>query len=654
LNDLQIRATPDAASPLPIRDHAALSAALRDSSPQLLLMVLVHLTGDLALFDRIAPHIKHPWEGLTKLPDDLDQALRQQLFDVLTADPQPARKPVPKALLQKMMSACVAEPVTDEFIPMLIEQCGFELEAGGAPPRRKPPAGFKVAIIGAGLSGIAAALKLGEAGYDYVVFDRNSEVGGVWWENTYPGVGVDTPSHFYSYSFDINPAWPKYFSNGPSLMAYLKGVVDKNALRAKIRFETEVTACAYDDANHRWRVDSRDRKSGAARGEEFDAVISAGGLFNHPSRPDIPGLDDFAGPVVHTATWDGEVELRDKRVALIGTGASAIQVGPAIVGEVGSLTVFQRTPPYLLVRNDFRASPAVPEGMIWLQKHVPHYARWLRFYTYWSAADTCTYGLVKVDPDWPHQHESISPQNALYRDRALAGMRAKLAERPDLLEKVTPKYPIMGKRILQESNWCDMLKSPNCTLITERIERATEAGLTTADGQQVEVDVIVLATGFQMTKILDHIAVTGADGVELKEVWKDEDLRAYYATMIPGFPNYFMIGGPNGGATHGAGVNLYSEAQVNYILECLDMLFETGAAALSPKIEAHDAYNERLDKMLSGMIWNHPSVSTYYKNSKGRNFISWPWRIVDFWWKMRAPERDDFILTRARSHAHAE
>jgi 4-hydroxyacetophenone monooxygenase len=647
LNHLQIRAAPDAAAPLPIRDHAALSAALRDSSPQLLLMVLVHLTGDLVLFEKIAPYIKHPWEGFTELPEDLDQALRQQLFDTLTADPQPLRKPVPKALLQKIMTACVAEPVTDEFIPMLIEQCGFDLEVGAPAPRRKPPAGFRVAIIGAGLSGIAAALKFGEAGYDYVVFDRNSEVGGVWWENTYPGVGVDTPSHFYSYSFDINPAWPKYFSSGPSVMAYLKGVADKNALRSRVRFETEVTACTYDDASHRWQVEIRDRRNGAVRRETFDAVVSAGGLFNHPSRPDIPGLDDFAGQVVHTANWGRDVDLRGKRVALIGTGASAIQAGPAIVGEVGSLTVFQRTPPYLLVRGDFRASPAVPDGMLWLQKHVPHYARWLRFYTYWSAADTCTYNLVKVDPDWPHQHESISPENARHRERALAGMRAKLADRPDLLEKVTPKYPIMGKRILQESNWCDMLKSPNCTLVTDRIEQATRKGLVTASGQEVEVDVIVLATGFQMTRIMDHVAVTGADGLVLKDVWKDEDLRAYYATLVPGFPNYFMIGGPNGGATHGAGVNLYSEAQVNYILECLELLFETGSTALSVKSEAHDAYNARLDEMLAQMIWNHPAVSTYYKNSKGRNFISWPWRIVDFWQAMRGPERDDLVLAKA-------
>jgi 4-hydroxyacetophenone monooxygenase len=388
----------------------------------------------------------------------------------------------------------------------------------------------------------------------------------------------------------------------------------------------------------------------AIAGGSRHVVISATGLFNHPAKPDIPGLEDFAGRLVHTAAWPRDLDLRGKRVALVGSGASAIQVGPAIVGEAGHLTVYQRTPPYLLVRNDYRASPAVPDGMLWLQKHVPHYAVWLRFYTYWAAADTCTYNTVKVDPDWPHQHESISPENARYREMALAGMRAKLAERPDLLEKVTPKYPIMGKRILQENSWCDMLKSTNCTLVADPIEAIAPTGLV-AEGVLNEVDVIVLATGFQMTRILDHVAVTGRAGAKLSEVWKDEDLRAYYATMLPQFPNFFMIGGPNGGATHGAGVNLYSEAQVNYILECLELIFESGAKSLAPKVSAHNEFNVRLDEMLSRMIWDHPAVSTYYKNSKGRNFISWPWRIVDFWWAMRGPKREDFDLIRVSSPA---
>ena len=223
-------------------------------------------------------------------------------------------------------------------------------------------------------------------------------------------------------------------------------------------------------------------------------------------------------------------------------------------------------------------------------------------------------------------------------------LQMKMGDRPDLLAKMTPNYPPMGKRLLRDSDWTDMVKRDNVDLVTDPIDHVVADGVVTTDGTHYPADVLVLATGFGMTKMMQHIDVVGRDGVRLRDVWGDEDPRSYMGTMIPGFPNFFLINGPNSGATHGAGVNIYSEAQVHFIQTCLDAIFARGATTIEPTVDAHDRYNAMVDEALVQTVWNHPNVTTYYRNSKGRNFISCPWRIVDFWHLMRAPETDDMIF----------
>ncbi len=627
----------------PIRDTAMLRRAIDESMPQLPLMVLAQLTGDEALLDRAAPHVKPMWNGPTVFPPELDREIRDRLFEVLASGAAAEAPQVSEAFLKKMMSVCVGEPVADEFIPLLVEQMGFEPAGRFVPaPRKSPPEGYKVVVIGAGLSGIAAGVKLAEAGYDFRIYDKNAEVGGVWWQNTYPGVAVDTPSHFYSFSFLLNAEWPRFFSSGPVLMEYWRRVVDAFGLRQYMSLGTEVRSCAYDEARQRWRVTIR-----PAEGEETvveaDAVICAAGLFSHPVEPDIAGLADFTGPKLHTAYWDASVPLDGKRVALIGTGASAVQVGPSIAGHVSHLDIFQRTPPWVMVRPDRDYNQPVADSFKWALAHIPHFAQWMRFYTYWFASDG-TYAVVKADPNWPDSDTSVNAAGEGFRQMLLAGIQKKFADRPDLIAKITPNYPVMGKRLLQDSYWYDTLKRDNVDLVTSPIDRVPADGVLTKDGADHPVDVLVLATGFAMTKMLRQVEFTGRGGQTLHDIWGEEDPRSYLGTLVPGFPNLFMIGGPNGGATHGAGVNIYSEAQVNYILACLDTLIEKGAKTIEPTQAAHDAYNEEVDRVLEGMVWNHRNVTTYYRNSKGRNFVSCPWRIVDFWHKMRGPKLEDMVL----------
>jgi 4-hydroxyacetophenone monooxygenase len=628
---------------LPMADTPELLKALEETDAVLLVPVLYQLTGDEALLDRVEPHIKSVWEGGPNIPSEIQREIRDALHLRLTRPTPTNSPPITEGRLKRLMSVVVGEPVTDEFVPLLVEQMGFQ-PAGRFMPKehRAPPAGYRVAIIGAGLSGLAAAVKLAENGYDYRIFEKEAEVGGVWWSNKYPGVGVDTPSHFYSYSFELNPDWPRYFSSGAVLMDYWKQVADKYALKQHIIFETKVASCIWDEDRKLWSVTTLG-PDGVERREDFNAIISAAGLFSHPEMPKITGLEDYKGVAAHTAFWDPAIDVEGKRVVQIGTGASGLQVGPAIAARVEHLTVFQRTPPWVMVRPDRDYNAPTAEGFRWGLRHIPHLAQWMRFYTYWWASDG-THKVVVADPDWPDSDTSVSEPSERMRQMLLGGLQYKLKDRPDLLEKMTPNYPVMGKRLLQDSYWCDTLMRDNVDLVTTPIDRIVADGVLAADGTHYPADVLVLATGFALSKMMQQMDIVGTGGVRLRDIWGDEDPKSYLGTLVPGFPNLFLIAGPNGGATHGAGVNIYSEAQVNYILTCLDTIFEKGATTIEPTREAHDDYNRKIDVALEKTVWNHRNVTTYYRNSKGRNFLSCPWRIVDVWHLMRQPDTEDVIF----------
>jgi len=630
-------------------DQAALRAALQQADIRVLLMSLVHITGETEWLDRVEPFIQAQFMGGAKnpqgtgasIPDELKQQIRERMLEVILANPHPADPPTPQQM-QRMMSICVGEPVGDEFLPLVLEQSGFTgLQGVDLSARAKPPVGFKVLVIGAGMAGICAGIRLGEAGYDYEVIERNEEVGGTWWENTYPGVAVDTPSHFYSYSFELSNEWPHFFSRGEKVENYLQHCADKFGVRKRTRFNTEATDFIWDEARQQWRITLRDRHTGAGTIREVDAVISAVGALNRPAYPKIPGLDTFAGPMVHTARWDHSLDVRGKRVAIIGVGCSAMQVGPAIVEQTEHLTIFQRSPHWVVPSPSLNAE--VPPGARWALESIPHYAQWFRFLTYWMVSDGL-YPVAVVDPDWP-MTESVSAPNERRRQILLDHIQRELGDRPDLIAKVIPDFPPMAKRIIQDNNWFKLLKRDDVTLNTSAIERIEADAIVTRDGR-VPVDVIVLATGFETRKWLHPLHVVGRNGVSLREVWGDEDPRAYLGLTVPGFPNFFVIGGPNSAPNHGAGVNMLVEVHSNYIVGCLSLLHREHARALEPRPDVHDRYNEQVDQKLKGMVWSHPKVSSYYLNSKHRNFMSNPWRLVDYWRMMRTPNPDDYVLTK--------
>ena len=628
---------------LPVADSAELQAALADANVQTLLAAYVHLSRDTALLDAFAPHIKPAFSGeQTVIPDDLATQLRSKMHHLLTTGEGLHTDTPSDKLMQRIMSATVGEAVEDEFVDVVFDQCGFRpwIDRSKIADRPTPPSNFKVLVIGAGLTGMEAAAKLREAGYDYVVIEKNADVGGTWYENRYPGVGVDTPSHFYSFSWEIWPDWTHYHPQGADMQRYLLGVADKYKLRDQMRFNTKVEALVYDDKTSLWTVTVRNA-DGSTEDLVVNAVINGHGPVNRFKWPEIAGLHDFNGPVVHTAGWPADLDVTGKRVAVIGTGASSAQLVGAIAPKVAQMNVYQRTKHWVLFNPEI--ADEVSDGMKWALTNIPTYLEWFRFRVYWFAADGL-FGNVLKDPEWEGNDLAVSAANEGIRQYALSYLNTKMAHRPDVIEKLTPDFPIFSKRIILDNGWLDALSRDNVHLETGGIARILPNGVEGKDGTVYECDIIICATGFDVAKMIGNLSIKGVGGRDLGQEWGDEDARSYMGICIPGFPNYFHTVGPNSAPNHAAGQNMISECQVNWIIEALDRIVAADAKAFEIKQDAFDAWNRKVDARMPEMIWTHPKANSYYNNSKGRVFLSWPWRLVDFFVDTRKPEDGTYTL----------
>jgi 4-hydroxyacetophenone monooxygenase len=623
-----------------------LRLGLAAADPVTLLLVLVQLTRDRSWLDAAQPYIHGPMSYQERMPEELRAAIRTTLYDVLR-DPDRSDDSAPDdALLRDMMSVAAGEPVPDEYIPMMREDLTQSTLASRSLHWRAPPSAatleaFPVVVIGAGMSGLAAAIQLREAGIPFTIFEKNPTVGGTWYENTYPGCGVDTPNHFYSFAFEPNHDWSHYFAKRDELWAYFERIADKYALRAGIRFGVEVVAATFDEARAIWRVTAR-TADGTLQEVEARVVISAVGALNRPRLPGIPGLDTFAGPAFHTAQWDKDFDWRGKRIAMIGTGASGHQVGPSVAPDVERLTIFQRSPHWVVPNPNYHLD--VSAGKKWALTNIPHYLRWYRFQLFWGFADGL-HAALQVDPDWPHAQRSLNAVNERHRIFMERHIRSELQDRPDLLPKVIPDYPPYGKRILIDNHWYQMLRRPNVDLVTEAIEAIVPNGIRTKDGQVWPADALVFATGFQVSKMLWPMRISGRDGRNLRDVWGPDDARAYLGTAVPGFPNFFILLGPNTGLAHGGNQIFMSECQVRYVMLALRQLIESGARAVECRQDAHDRYNEEVDRLHANMVWTHKGVTNWYRNPQGRVFAVSPWRLVQYWAMTSKFDERDYVFT---------
>jgi 4-hydroxyacetophenone monooxygenase len=628
-------------------DDEAIRRAVEDAHLPSLLAALAHVTGE---YDLLREDLQPESTFMLQPPNGLPEGPREQAIALATAAlgrfrdagcPPPA--PPDDATLRRILAYLVDETLLDDYLPLLLE----ELAVSGVDHRAPawtleevaPGADFHVAIVGAGMSGIAAGVRLKQAGIPFVILEKNDDVGGTWYENTYPGCRVDIPNHFYSYSFAQKIDWPLLFSTQGVLLDYFRDCVREFGLREHIRFGVEVGAARFDEGSCTWKIELE--TADGAETLEANALVSAVGQLNRPKYPDIPGHGRFAGPSFHSAEWDHAVDLKGKRVAVIGTGASAAQFVPVIADEAAHLEVFQRTANWLFPRPDYHEAP--PEGMQWLFRHLPHYAQWYRFWLFWMGSEGVL-PMVKVDPAWEPMERSVSAANDELRTALTEYLASQVPGDEALLAKIVPPYPPASKRILVDNGaWVSALKRPDVELVTEGIREIDERGVVTEDGRHHEADVILYGTGFQASEFLTPMRITGRGGAQLQERWKG-DARAYLGITVPDFPNLFLMYGPNTNIVVNGSIIYFSECEVQYIVGCIQHLLANGGRALDCRHDVHDAYNERVDAGNLQMAWGVSSVNSWYKNATGRVAQNWPFSLLEYWQQTKTPDPDDYEM----------
>ena len=623
-----------------------IEAAVADADVPVLLVSVAQLTGDLSLLrEEFRPDATNLFDPAAGLSADAQQEARRLAAEALRRHLDEGREPAPApddATLRRMMAFLVGDEPVEQYEQLLRE----ELAPAGTDPRAPtwtaseiaPGRTFAVAVIGAGRSGLAAAYRLCQVGIPVTVFEKNDDVGGTWFENTYPGCRVDVPNHLYSFSFAQTTEWPEFFSAQRSLLDYFRWCADELDLRKHIRFGTEVVSATFDEAKQMWLL--RVRTPGGEETHEFNALCSAVGQLNRPNFPTIPGRERFSGPSFHSAQWDHSIDLKGKKVLVVGTGASAAQFIPEVAAEAAEVTVFQRTAPWLAPTPNYHET--LSDDLRWLIEVVPDYVRWDRLWLFWRTHE----GLLpaaKVDPEWQQQDKSVSMPNEFVRQLLTQYLRAEFPE-DELFEKVVPDYPPIAKRILRDNGiWARTLRRDNVGLVTNRIEEITEAGVRTVDGDEYAGDVLIYGTGFQASNFLIPMKITGRGGVDLHERWSG-DARAYLGITVPDFPNLFLMYGPNTNIVINGSIIYFSECEAHYIVECFRLLLEQDKRSLECRSEVHDEYNKMIDEANRSMAWGASTVNTWYKNAKGRITQNWPFSLLEYWQRTRAPDPSDYVL----------
>ncbi len=486
------------------------------------------------------------------------------------------------------------------------------------------PQDVEVAIIGTGFSGLCLAIKLKEAGIeDFVVFEKEADVGGVWRDNTYPGCACDIPSHLYSFSFELNSEWSRLYPSQAELRVYLQHCADKYGVRKHVRFRTEVASAAFDAATGCWTVQTTDGQTLRAR-----SLVNGAGALSRPGLPDVPGLDRFQGAKFHSMRWDHSIDFQGKRVAVIGTGASAIQFVPQIAPKVEKLHLFQRTPPWILPKRNPRISPRLKRTF----RLFPFVQLLFRAMLYWLHEFAALNFLDKT------RHTRIGEKTALrHLDSVVRDEKLRAA--------LTPDYLMGCKRVLLSSDYLPALTRDNVELVTEGIAEITERGVRTRDGVEREVDIIVFGTGFQVTDFTGSLRIHGLDGRELSQEWST-GAPTYLGIMVEGFPNYFMITGPNTGLGHNSIVFMI-ESQVHYILACVKKLRSQKLRYLDVLRRAQDAFVDYVQTRMQRTVWLS-GCKSWYLTDDGRNFTLWPGFTFQYWWRTRRVRLDDFHRARGR------
>ncbi|MDA9079697.1 NAD(P)/FAD-dependent oxidoreductase, partial [Gammaproteobacteria bacterium] len=491
-----------------------ISLAIKSASFPVLAASLVHVVGDIKILDDL-PKPKMAMLGeiqgyLSEQEKQLIESIALPLLEQYFSNTELKDFYIPSDdEMHKIMNYIVGAEVSEDYVPMMLDEINLRPSKSiknTAAPNKRDIKDFSALIIGAGMSGILMGIKLAERGIPFKIYEKNKSVGGTWAENTYPGCRVDIPNHFYSYSFEENHQWSQYFSQQPELEQYFQACFDKYDLAGMTQFNTEVSAMTFDDSTNLWSIQSIN--NGSEQSEEFNLVISCVGQLNQPKIPEINGLESFEGNIFHSARWPQDDQITGKKVAVIGSGASAFQIVPSIADKCNELTVFQRSAPWMFPNPDYHRD--VEDGKKWLLENLPGYSRWYRFLLFWPGSDQLLDSLF-IDPEWQGGESSINETNDQMRQIFTDAMLGQLQDK-SLIPKVIPNYPPFGKRMLQDNGaWLQSLQKDNVRIFTNEIQELTPRGIL-SNNQLHEFDTIILATGFKAQEFFTPICINGGDG----------------------------------------------------------------------------------------------------------------------------------------------
>lgn len=614
------------------QDTELIDRAVRSANIPTLVAVLAHITGESRWLT--APYAPKRARGLDdndtgglspEIQEEIRDAVKASVADhhaglLRPVDPNPKR-------VTEILSTVLSETVPEEYGELLSEELGIRSRSVELTKPADIASAFTVGIIGAGMSGIAAARALDEAGIRYEILEKNSKFGGTWQENFYPGCGVDTPSSLYSYSFAPKGHWARYFAKRGEVDAYFKDVAESAGIGAHTRFGVEVDSLTWDTEALVWRVSAR-TSTGEVIKRSYQALISAVGQVNRPSIPAIEGAESFTGISLHTAAWDRDVDLAGKKLVVIGTGASSMQLVPAVADTVESITVFQRSKHWSLPHPNYQRP--VSDDVKLANDVIPYYTRWYRLRAFWNFGDRLHESL-RIDPTWAHPERSINSTNDSHREFLTDYIKGELGDRHDLLPATVPTYPPYAKRPLIDNGWYRTLTRDNVDVVQSGITRITPDGVVDGDGVEHAADIIVYATGFKIQQFLYPMEVRGRSGRSLVDTWGPDDGRAYLGVTVPDFPNLFILNGPNTFAGHGGSAILATEFQLRYALQGIDRLTSGRATTIEVRKEVCDEYNDQVDAAMDTMIWSHKGTTSYFKNSAGRVVVNSPWKYIDYW-----------------------
>jgi 4-hydroxyacetophenone monooxygenase len=621
-----------------------LGARLDAADPLALLLTTVHHTGDLELLreqwrpDRTIGVAEHVYAPQTQA--QIRAACVSALEHTRAQPDRPEYDLLERIVAWSMGRECAS------YTPLLADGLSFGPEDDPGRPRWQrsamaPDRDFRVAVIGAGASGLLLAHRLRQAGVPVTVLEKNPDVGGTWYDNTYPGCRVDLPSRTYRYS--CYPGhWNEHYSTQPTMLEYLRAFARDHRLYEDIEFDSEVLSSQWDESRAKWVL--RIRTGDAVRELLADVQVSAVGQLNQPRLPDITGAATFAGSAFHSSRWDPSVDLRGKRVGVIGTGASAVQLVPEIARSAAEVSVFGRTMPWLVPTPKLRVPFSEDER--WLLDHFPHYAAWYRATEFLTTIEG-NLDLVTVDPEYPPTERAVSAVNAQLGSMMRQWIDLQTGDAPQLRSVLDPGGPLGAKRwIADDGSWITTLKQPHVRLVREPIKEVSVSGVTCAGDETYDLDVLIYATGFRAAEFLLQMEVAGRGGMDLRQHWSGDDASAYLGACVPGFPNFFCVYGPNTGiVVHGVSVFFMSECAVRYVVDAIRLLLESGSVSLEIRETTAHTYQRRIDEASRRLAWGFSGVNSWYKNSVGRSTQNWPLATWEYWQRTRAADPADFVIT---------